>query len=321
MKMGESIKQVDTLERFQTPNHWNNSIHSEAFTEQKSLREHGPGQHPNLDLSILSRQNQSVTSGVSTHGVPQKVPPTSHFGRKNKQQEGEQPKPATDKLSVLRGLLSTIESVQPNKKQLDGGSMATVVLDNSERPNNNNPSSLISGRSGQVHSTVSVPQTLQEKEMILKLVKLRTQKTQELKESKYFLLKSRLQQLNNSLVVLRDEEKKLGSHADKQIYGLGQSTIQEFGEESPVQSPEESERQMLELVAIVRKTSKSIEQLEEQLRLTTCKHALLQVQIGILEEGFLSPNLSGTKSNHTREVTDIKSDALTMIKSVSSDSN
>jgi hypothetical protein len=304
--------QPGSLHRYDTPNYWKGSVQSERMPEQTEPKVQILAKHPDLDLSIISQQNQSKVSSHPNKDPIQKSAASSHFVRVKFDSDEQTSRSKMDALKVLLYNLDETETPSINH----AGSITTFALDHSDRSNGG--SNLLSVRTGGVHSTVSVPQTLHDKDLFIKLAKIKNEKVQELKESKYFLLRTRLEEMNKMLKHLKHNERSLSVEKaalnSKNANPGSQYQADHSLKVIPIQLQSDSIIQ--ELVSKLDRSTQSVEGLENKLKVSKCRNALLEVQIGILEEGFLSPNLSGSKANNTREVAEIKSQALNVIKSV-----
>lgn len=307
------VRQSDKIERIHTSLMRKESQDSEGFTEQRTLQDHHLQLQESLNLSSISKSNQPSLAGAFSDPASRKMQPASHFSRKREIHAGHA---ENQKLDALRVLLHSLEGEETSRIKVE--SVTSAMLDNSERISV--PSNLISGRSGftaGVHSSTTATQNSQEKELLMKLSRIKAEKAKELRESKYFLLRVRLDDLNQSLAHLTTESAQLDDQVNKnRPKSRYNGSIAEIGP-NPVETPPAIvDQKLVELASKIGRLVKSIEALENKFKISKCKQSLLYVQTAILEEGFLSANLSGSKSNNTKEVFDIKTEALQLIKSV-----
>lgn len=307
------IGQSDKIERIHMSLVRKESQESEAFTEQRTLHDHHLRLQESLNLSSISRSNQPSLAGAFSGPASRKMHPASHFGRKKEVPVVDE---EAQKLEALRVLLHSLEGEEVSRIKVE--SVTSAMLDNSERISV--PSNLVSGRSGftaAVHSSTTVTQTPQEKEMLMKLSKIKAEKAKELRESRYFLLRVRLDDLNQNIAQLRTESARLDDQSQKnRPASRYNGSIAEISP-SPVESqPAIVDQKLVDLASKIGRLVKSIESLENKLKVSKCKQSLLNVQTAILEEGFLSANLSGSKASNTKEVYDIKTEAIQLIKAV-----
>lgn len=309
-----NFAQNDKLERVQTSLLRKESMESEGFTEQRTLQGHPLKLQESLNLSTISRSNNPSITGAFSDPNSRKLQPTSHFGRKKEGVSLQSEE--TRKLQALQIFLGNLDGEGTPSIKIE--SVTSAVLENSERTSV--PSNLISGRSGftaGIHSTTTVTQNPLEKEMLIKLSKIKAEKAKELRESKYFLLRVRLDDLNQTIHQLKNESVVLDekASANKQK-SQPNGSIAEIGLNALQTNAAVVDQKVVELASKIGRLQKSIESMDNKLKISKCKQSLLHVQVAILEEGFLSPNLSGSKNNNTKEVSETKREALDLIRAV-----